>query len=202
MNGQSGGQCVSAAMLLALGMSIAPHAAAQPSPDLGAFYAFGGFALFGPDTNDQLRGERGGLGLIAGGGFRFLPFLSFELGVLGARHRVDTPASAAPAAGTFKDGTLRTNLSTGGLNLGVKFHFTLDRIEPYVGVGVGRYTTDFRTTSEATTCERRCADTGPRVTSRSSDPGYHALVGVDYHVTQKNVVGVEFRHLWLDANFD
>ena len=42
----------------------------------------------------------------------------------------------------------------------------------------------------------------PHAAARSSDPGYHALVGVDYHVTQKNVIGVEFRHLWLDANFD
>ncbi len=192
-------------MLLALGMSIAPHAAAQPvavSPDVGRFYAFGGFALFGPDSNTQLRGERGGLGGIAGGGFRFLPFLSFELGVLGAGHRVDTPASAAPAAGTFKDGTLRTNLSTGGLNLAVKFHFTLDRIEPYVGVGVGRYATTLRTTSEASTCLRHCADTGPRVTSRSRDTGYHAVIGADYHLRAKDVIAVEFRQLKLDANFD
>src|SRR6266852_5968078 len=205
MNDRSKRKCRgAAAMLLALGMSIVPHVAAQPvaSPDVGRFYAFGGLALFGPDTNDQLRGERGGLGGIAGGGFRFLPFLSFELGVLGAGHRVDTPASAAPAAGTFKDGTLRTNLSTGGLNLGVKFHFTLDRIEPYVGVGVGRYTTSIRTTSEASTCERHCADTGPRVTSRSSETGYHAVIGTDYHVTRKDVIGVEFRQLKLKANFD
>jgi opacity protein-like surface antigen len=189
-------------MLLALGMSIAPHAAAQLSPDVGRFYAFGGFALFGPEKNDQFQGERGGLGLIAGGGFRFLPFLSFELSVLGAGRRLDTPASAAPPAGTFKDGTLRTNLSTGGLNLAVKFHFTLDRIEPYVGVGVGRYTTSFRTTSEASTCLQHCADTGPRVTSRSRDTGYHAVIGADYHVTRKDVVAVEFRQLRLDANFD
>src|SRR6266853_1796721 len=206
MNDRSKRKCRgAAAILLALGMSIVPHAAAQPvavSPEVGRFYAFGGFALFGPDSNDQLRGERVGLGLIAGGGFRFLPFLAFALGVLGAGHRLDTPASAAPAAGTFSDGTLRTNLSSGGLNLGVKFHFTLDRIEPYVGVGVGRYTTSFRTTSEASTCERHCADTGPRVTSRSTDTGYHAVIGADYHVTRKDVVGVEFRQLKLKTNFD
>jgi opacity protein-like surface antigen len=209
MNGQSRGKFRgAAAMLLALGMSVAPHAAAQPagagSPDAGKFYAFGGFALFGPDKNDQLQGERGGLGVIGGGGFRFTPLLSFELGVLGTGHKLDTPASASAQlpVGTFKDGTVRTNMSTGGLNLSVKFHFTLDRIEPYFGGGVGRYTTSFRTTSEASTCERHCADTGPRVTARSSDTGYHAVIGVDYHVTQKNVVGVEFRQLWLDANFD
>jgi opacity protein-like surface antigen len=193
-------------MLLALGILIAPHAAAQPtgagSPNVGRFYAFGGFALFGPDSNDQLQGERGAAGVIAGGGFRFLPFLSFELGVLGAGYRLDTPASAAPAAGTFKNGTLRTTLGTGGMNLSVKLHFTQDRVDPYFGAGVGIYTTSFRTTSEAATCQQRCADTGPRVTSHSSDTGYHAFIGVDYHVTQKNVVGVEFRQLWLEANFD
>ena len=193
-------------MLLVLGMSIAPHAAAQPagagSSDVGRFYAFGGFALYGPETNDQLQRERGEFGLIGGGGFRFSPFLSFELGVLGAGRRLDTPASAAPAAGTFSDATLRTHIGTGGLNLAVKFHLALDRVEPYLGLGIGRYTTTYRTTSEASTCQQHCADTGPRVTSRSRDTGYHAAVGADYHLRAKDVISVEFRHLKLDANFD
>jgi len=209
MNGQSRRKFRgAAAMLLALGMSVTPHAAAQPagtgSPDAGRFYAFGGFALFGPDKNDQFRGEHGGVGLTGGGGFRLTPLLSFELGVLGTGYRIDTPASASAQlpVGTFKDGTLRTNIGTGGLNLAVKFHFTVDRVEPYFAVGVGRYTTSFRTTSEALTCERRCADTGPRVTSRSRDTGYHAAIGADYHLSAKDVIAVEFRHLKLDANFD
>ncbi len=195
-----------APILLALGMLVAPHAPAQPvgagSPDVGRFYAFGGFALFGPDANDQLRGERGELGVIGGGGFRFSPLLSFELGVLGAGRRIDTPGSTAPAAGTFKDGTLRTTIGSGGLNVAVKFHFRLDRIEPYVGLGVGRYTTSFRTTSEASTCLQNCADTGPRVTSHSRETGYHAAIGADYRLRAKDVIAVEFRQLRLDANFD
>src|SRR5258708_7325287 len=149
MNGRSGGKCRgAAAMLLALGMSIAPHAAAQPvgSPDVGRFYAFGGFALFGPDSNGQLQGERVGLGLIAGGGFRLSPLLSFELGVLGTGYRLDTPASVSAQIPTGTN--LRSNIGTGGLNLAVKFHFPQDRVDPYFGAGVGVYTTDFRTTSE------------------------------------------------------
>src|SRR5713101_7710456 len=207
MNGQSRGKYRGAApMLLALSMLVAQHAAAQPvgagSPDVGRFYAFGGFAAFATDKNGQVQGERGELGAIGGGGFRFTPLLSFELGVLGAGRRLDTPASAAPAAGTFKDGTLRTNIGSGGLNLAVKFHFTLDRIEPYVGFGLGRYATSFRTTSEASTCLRHCADTGPRVTSRSRDTGSHAVVGADYHFRAKDVLAAEFRYLKLNANFD
>lgn len=189
-------------MLLALGMLLPPHAAAQPlgSPEVGRFYAFGGLALFAPDSNGQLQGERGGAGVIAGGGFRLSPLLSFELGALGAGHRLDTPASVSaqiPAGINF-----RSSIGTGGLNLSVKFLVPQGRVDPYFGAGVGVYTTEFRTTSEDPGCQRHCFDTGPRVTSRSSDPGYHAFVGVDYHVTQKNVVGVELRRLRLDANFD
>jgi opacity protein-like surface antigen len=207
MNDRSGRKVRGAApMVLALGMLLSPHAPAQPagagSPAAGRYYAFGGFALFAPDTNDQLQGEREGLGVIGGGGFRLSPLLSFELGVLGAGRRIDTPAVAAPPAGTFRDGTLRTNIGSGGLNLAVKFHFTLDRIEPYVGAGIGRYTTSFRTTSEASTCLQHCADTGPRVTSRSRDTGYHAVIGADYHIRAKDVIAVEFRQLRLDADFD
>ena len=46
-------------MLLALGMLIAPHAAAQPadasSSNVGRFYAFGGFAVFAPDKDGKIR---------------------------------------------------------------------------------------------------------------------------------------------------
>lgn len=195
-----------AAMAVSVLLGFAPQAAAQPtahdSPGVGRFYAFGGLALFGPATNDQLQGERGELGVIGGGGFRFSPLVSFELGILGASRKLDTPAASTPAAGTFKDGTLRTHIGTGGLNLAVKFHFKVDRIEPYLGVGVGRYTTNFRTTSEASTCLQNCADTGPRVTSRSRDTGYHAVIGADYHLRAKDVLAAEFRYLKLDASFE
>ena len=195
-----------AAIAMSAVLGFAPQAAAQPAApdpkDVGRFYAFGGAALFGAVTNSQLQGERGEGGLIGGGGFRFSPLLSFELGFLGATRRLDTPASAQPAAGTFKAGTLKSHMGTGGLNLAVKFHFVLDRFEPYVGAGVGRYTTNFRTTSEATTCQQNCADTGPRVTSRSRDTGVHAVVGADYHLRAKDVLAAEFRYLKLDTNFD
>src|SRR6267154_677099 len=136
MNGRSGRKCRgAAAALLAFAMSIAPHAAAQPfgSPDVGRFYAFGGFALLAPGSNDQLQGERGAAGLIAGGGLRVSPLLSLELGVLGAGYRLDTPASVSVQipAGT----NLRSHISTGGLNLAVKFHYTQDRIDPSFGAG-------------------------------------------------------------------
>ena len=93
-------------------------------------------------------------------------------------------------------------MGTLGVNLTAKLQFAMDRLEPYFGAGVGMYSTWIRTTSEAVGCTQNCGDTGPRITANSRDAGYHALVGADYHITQKDVVGVEFRQLWLDANFD
>src|SRR5260221_4343083 len=133
MNRRSGRKCRgAAATLLAFAMSIAQHAAAQPfsSPDVGRFYAFGGFAWLAPDSNDQLQGERGAAGLIAGGGFRMSPLLSLELGVLGAGYRLDTPASVSAQIPAGTDP--RANISTGGLNLSVKIPFTHGRVHPYV----------------------------------------------------------------------
>ena len=207
MNGRSRRKYRRAApMWLALGMLIAPHAAAQPvdpvSPTFGRFYAFGGLALLVPQGNPQLHGESVGPGIVTGGGFRFSRLLSVEVGLLGTYHSIDSPAAAAPAAGTFKDGTLKTDLTTGGLNVGVKFHFPLRQFEPYVGAGVGLYATNFSMTSEASTCQQNCFDTGPRVRSTSRDAGYHAIVGLDYHLRPKDVLVWEFRYLRLKANFN
>ncbi|HMH17259.1 MAG TPA: outer membrane beta-barrel protein [Burkholderiales bacterium] len=195
-----------AAAAVVLSLSIASQAVAQPvdfaSPTFGRFYAFGGLGVLIPQGNPQLHGENAGLSGLAGGGFRFSPLLSLEVGLLATGQSIDSPAAAAPAAGTFKDGTLKTQIGTGGLNVGVKFHFPLDRFEPYVGAGVGAYTTNFRMTSEATSCQQHCSDTGPRVTARSHDVGYHALVGLDFHLRPKDVLVAEFRYLRVKANFD
>jgi opacity protein-like surface antigen len=203
-----GAGCIAAAMAIGVALCVLgpPPAAAQSAssaPQINARpYAFTGFALFGPDSNDSLQGQRGNLGWIAGGGYRFSPSLSFEVGVLIASQRLDTPASAAPAPGTFKDGTLRTSIGTGGLNIAAKYSFSLGRIEPYVGAGVGRYTTRFRTTSEASSCLQNCEDTGPRVDRISRNTGYHAVLGADYHLRAQDVIAVEFRYLKLDASFE
>ncbi|HYS50870.1 MAG TPA: outer membrane beta-barrel protein [Burkholderiales bacterium] len=205
MNGQSRREC--AAMLLALGMLIAPHAAAQPadasSSNVGRFYAFGGLAVFAPDKDGQLRNQQGNLAnVIAGGGLRASQLFSIEAGLLAFGQKLDTPAATTPPGGTFQPGSLSTRMGTLGVNLTAKLQFAMDRLEPYFGAGVGIYSTRIRTTSEAVGCAQNCGDTGPRITANSRDAGYHALVGADYHITQKDVVGVEFRQLWLDASFD
>jgi opacity protein-like surface antigen len=194
-------------LCLVLATGFAPLAAAQAkdseTSSVGRFYAFGGGALFAPDKDGQLQNQQGNLvNLIVGGGLRASDLLSFEVALLGYGQKLDTPVAAAPPLGTFQPGSLNTRMGTAGVNLTVKLQFPMDRVEPYVGAGVGMYSTWIRTTSEALGCTQNCADTGPRTSANSRDAGYHALVGVDYHVTQKDVVGTEFRQLWLNATFD
>ena len=176
-----------------------------PAPaKAGPFYAFGGFALFSPDTNDQLSHQRGdAANLIAGGGFRFSRMLSLELDFFGGGQKLDTPPGATPAPGTFKDGSLETRMDTSGLALSAKFNFLpVGRLEPYVAGGAGWYATRLRTTSEDPVCEHHCADTGPRISRTSHDAGYHAAVGADYHFTAKDVLAAEVRYLRLEASFE
>ena len=203
-----GAGCVAAAMALCLlgpppaaAQSAAPAAAPAPQTH-GRPYAFAGVALFGPEHNEQLQRQRSGLGGIAGGGYRFSPNLSFEVGVLAASQRLDTPAGAVPPAGTFRTGSLRTRMGTSGVNIGIKFSFPLGRVEPYYGAGVGRYSTRLTTTSEAFSCLQNCDDTGPRLDRLSRDTGYHAVLGADFHLRAKDVLAAEFRYLKLDASFD
>ena len=168
----------------------------------GRFYAFGGFAAFAPQNNGQLQGERNKFGLIAGGGYRITPGLALELNYLFDHRRLDTPASSQqPAPGTFQPGTLKSYLFSSGVAATVKFSFTVDRLSPHAGAGFGVYSTGFRTTSQAIACFNNCTDTGPRVTARSTDLGYHALIGADFHITRKDMVSAEIRYLKLEADF-
>jgi len=183
-----------------------PQPVAQPGSDKAAsstgFYAFGGFAALYADQNSQLQGESGSpINLIAGGGYRLSPSLAAELNILLAFRTLDTPQTARPPAGTYASGTLDSSMWTSGIAATIKYRFTVDRIAPYIGGGVGYYSTKFLTTSEATGCVNHCGDTGPRVDARSNDVGAHVVGGADYHFTAKDVLAVEIRYLKLKADF-
>ena len=185
-----------------------PQAQPQKQPDKAAaagsgnFYAFAGFAALYADKNSQLTGERGSpVNLIAGGGYRLTPNLAAELNLLLAFRVLDTPTTAEPPAGTFAPGTLDSSMGTVGIGATVKYSFAVDRFAPYFGGGLGFYRTGFLTTSEAPGCVNNCAGTGPDVSARSTDVGVHALAGMDYHFTAKDVVAGELRYLKLRADF-
>jgi opacity protein-like surface antigen len=209
------GQYGAAALFVAaLGVCALPQAHAQsqpqpvvqPQPDVAAtsarFYAFGGLALFFVDGNSQLQGESGSpINLMAGGGYRFSQNLAAELNLLVAFRTLDTPQTARPPAGTYAPGTLDSTIWTAGIAATLKYRFIAGRTAPYIGGGVGYYSSNFVTTSEATGCVNHCDDTGPRVEARSNDFGAHVVAGADYHFSAKDVLAVELRYLKLKADF-
>jgi len=185
----------------ASGAQAAEQQGATATPGTG-FYVFGGLAALAAEKNDRLQGENGSpINLIFGGGYRFTPGLAIELGPLFSIRDLDTPPSAAPPAGTFRAGTLESAMATFGLSATLKYHFTAGRFMPYVGGGLGWYRTQFRTTSEAVGCFDNCSNTGPSTQENSTDIGYHALVGGDYHFTKKHAMSAEVRYLKLKADF-
>lgn len=220
MNTASGYRLYGASVLIlaALGVCVLPQAHAQTQtepqpqpvaqlqPDMAAssarFYAFGGLAALYADENSQLQGESGSpINLIAGGGYRFSPNLAAELNILVAFRTLDTPPTARPPAGTYAAGTLDSSIWTVGIAATLKYRFIAGRSAPYIGGGVGYYSSNFLTTSEAIGCAQNCDDTGPRVEARSNDVGAHVVGGLDYHFTAKDVLGMEIRYLKLKADF-
>jgi hypothetical protein len=179
-------------------------ALAASTEDTGRFYAFAGFAAFGPEKNGGLQNERGNLlNFIAGAGYRAWPKVAVELNYLFDNRRLDAPPGvvAQLPAGTFQPGTPKSYMFTSGLAVSAKYRFGEGRLVPYAGGGMGVYSTRFVTTSEAPSCTNNCSDTGPRISARSTDLGYHALVGADYPISAKNLVTAELRFLKLDADF-
>ena len=175
------------------------------SANADKFYAFGGFARLFPDIDGRLQGENPSiLNLIAGGGYRDSPNLAIEINFLFSFRTFDTPPTAQPPAGTFRAGTLASSMLTLGAAATVKYNFTAGRVAPYFGGGLGIYATKFLTTSESPFCPGSsddCANTGPRVSARSTRPGYHALAGADVYLTRKDMLAAEVRYLKLDADF-
>ncbi len=187
-----------------------PQAQPQKAPDKaasasgGSFYAFAGFAALAADENSQLTGEHGSpVNLIAGGGYKLSPGLAAELNLLVAFRELDTPATAQAQLpqGTYVPSTLKSSMTTSGIGATVKYSFAVDRLAPYFGGGFGLYSTRFVTTSEAPLCTNNCAATGPYITERSTDIGVHALAGVDFHFSPKDIFATEVRYLKLKADF-
>jgi len=177
-------------------------ALAASTENTGRFYAFAGFAGLAHQQNNGLTEKNSLANFMAGGGFRASPNLAVELAAVLSSHDLDTPASATPPAGTFAAGTQQSTMITVGFAASAKYNFATDgRVVPYAGGGIGAYTTHFDTTTEATGCVNNCGDTGPRVSARSTDVGYHALVGADFHFTSKDMFSAEIRYLYIKADF-
>lgn len=134
---------------------------------VGRWYLSGAGGGFKQDTASTVVDYHGQYGLAIGAGYRLRPHLGLEIDGLFASQRVEIDTSVVSTDGS-------ANLTgVGGL---VKLILPLDRVELYVGGGLGIYSTTLW-----------------------SDVGLQAVAGLDLFLSRHLSLGVEYRRLKLDT---
>lgn len=159
---------------------------------IGGTYMHVGAGAFNPDFDSQLRNQSGPYALTVGGGRRQSRIFAWEIEVISSYQRFDTPASLSPPV--FGSTSGRSTLDTNGLAGTAKFIYPHGSVEPYVGAGIGVYDTTLTVTGQ---------QSGLQVSfeRRSIDPGLHAVAGADFHLSARTSLVLEYRKIWLDADF-
>jgi len=160
---------------------------------IGRWYMSGAVGAFNEETNSQLVNQEGYFGLAINGGYRLTPHIALEIDGLFASQRIDTPATIPPSALGTPDS--RASLYSGGIGGLVKFILPLDRVELYVGGGLGVYTTTLLV-------EGDLLGAHTQLTEYDTDVGFQAVAGADFYVSRHVSLGLEYRRLKLDANLD
>ncbi len=178
-------------------LAILPlHAEAQVrmfEPErVGHWYMSGAVGAFSEESNSQLVNQEGQFGLAISGGYRLTPHVALEIDGLFAFQRIDTPSTIPPSALGSPDS--RADLYSGGIGGLVKFILPLDRVELYVGGGLGIYTTTLLV-------EGSVLGVHTELTENDTDVGFQAVAGADFFVSRRLSLGLEYRRLKLDANF-
>lgn len=149
---------------------------------VGSWYLGGGIGGFREESNSQISNAEGDFGLAFSGGYRLSRNIALEIDGLFSHQEFDTPPSAG--------GTRRSDLFTNGVGGVVKLILPIDRVELYVGGGLGLYTS--RVEVDGNILEQDEDDT---------DIGYQLLAGADFFVSRHVSVGFEYRKFKLDADF-
>ena len=182
-------------LVLALAALISMHAQAQVrmfEPErVGHWYLSGAVGAFNEQTNPQLVNQDGRIGLAISGGYRLTPYVALEIDGLYASQHIDTPSTIPGSALGTVDG--RANLYSGGMGGLVKFILPLDRVELYVGGGLGIYTTTLLV-------KGTLMGAHTELTENDTDVGLQAVAGADFFLSRRISLGLEYRRLKLDAN--
>jgi opacity protein-like surface antigen len=171
-------------------LSLCPLVAAADSIEMfapervGRWYIGGGLGGFNEESNAQLRNTDDQFGTFFSGGYRLTPNIALEIDGLVSSQKFDTPA-------TIPNASSRTQLQSAGAAGVVKFVLPLNRVELYIGGGLGLYNSRLR------------VDASPDDIQQEDENnfGYQGLVGADIFVSRYISVGVEYRKLKLDADF-
>jgi opacity protein-like surface antigen len=181
--------------VLALLAVMPMHAGAQVKmfePErVGHWYLSAAVGAFSEETNSQLVNQDGQFALAISGGYRLTPHVALEIDGLFASQHIDTPPTVPPSALGSPNG--RADLYSGGIGGLVKFILPLDRVELYVGGGLGLYSTTLLVKGSVLGAHTE-------LTESDTSVGYQAVAGADVFVTRRISMGLEYRRLKLDAN--
>lgn len=173
-----------AALLVAAALPLTAAAETEMfAPDrIGNWYLGGGFGGFSEEDNASVGNPDGQFGLAFSGGYRLTRNIALEIDGLFSHQEFDTP--------TYAGGGRRSDIFTNGVSGVVKFILPIDRVELYVGGGLGVYTS-------------RVEIDGPAFEGDEDDTGfgYQLLAGADFFVSRRISVGFEYRKFKLDADF-
>ena len=183
---------LAAALLLAL--PLLAHA-----EEKGQFYITAG--RFSPAHNAQFANPSGQYGLALGGGGRFSPHFSWDIDLLVADQRLDTPPAFVPPNQFFVSQSGRANLDTwgiGGIFKGILPVSTW--LELYAGGGPGWYT------STLTVHRTRLLFPLPIPVSEDVERtdkamGFQWVAGANAKLGERWALGFQWRRLDLKAEF-
>lgn len=163
--------------------------AAHAEPGPHSVRAFLGF--ISPDNENKLGDDDGAAMLNVAYEYRLHRNFAVggELQAIARNYRPD----AAPA-GYFGDPDRDSDVDSAGIAGTFRGFLPLGSVELYGGVGVGMYYSDMSITGETNNVDG---------TFYKSDSGfgYFGMLGADIRLARQHAISVEFRKLYLDANF-
>lgn len=152
-----------------------------------------GFAIGGFDAEDstgKLQNQSGQYSLMFDAAYRYSEYLSFGFDTFASEQRFDTLPSTYALLGNV-DG--RSTIFVGGVNAVAKFGIPMGWVEPYVGAAIGLYfSTVLVTGSLVGNLEAEEEDWGP---------AEQLMAGLNFRVSERWSLGVEYRHTYLKADF-
>ena len=158
----------------------------------GNWYIGGGLGGFAEEDNARLAEQDSEFATFFGGGYRASPHVAIEAEVSFWRQDFRTPAAFGAV---LVNPDARTDLNTAGAAGLVKLFLPLDSVDLFVGGGLGLYTTQLYVEGNngiATT----------KIDEDDTNLGYQLALGADVYVSNRITVGLEYRWLKLEANFD
>lgn len=179
--------------LLTIAVFGLPFSALAQSPGskdrIGSWYIGGGFGAYVEQDNSQLSGQDAGGAIFFSGGYRASRNVALEADFLGWNQDFLTPSSISP--GILSSAGARTDLESSGIGAVIKFIAPLRTVDLYGGAGMGYYAVNLSVSGN-----------GGGVDETERELGYQLLFGADVYVSRKISLGLEYRWLELETNFE